>query len=188
MKKIWLIVIGIVVAILLIATAFGNTYNEMMVKQEAVNMEFANVDTQLQRRADLIPNLINTIKGITKHESDVYKNLADARTKYINSTSIGEKLQANTEITNSLNSLLAITESYPTLQSGSNFTNLMDELAGTENRISVARKDYNEVVQKYNTAIKKFPANMMANMFGFEPAVYFEADVADREVPNVSFE
>lgn len=188
MKKTLFIIIGVAVAVILIVTAIGSTYNEMMTKQEAVNMGFSNVDVHLQRRADLIPNLVNTVQGYTNHESDIFTKLAEARTRYINSSSIEEKLQANAEITNSLNSFLALAENYPNLQASSQFTGIRDELSGAENRISIARKDYNEVVQQYNTLIKKFPTNMMANMFGFEPAVYFEANAADREVPNVNFD
>lgn len=188
MKKTWLVVIGVVVAILLVVTAFGSTYNGMVTKQEAVNSEFAKVDTQLQRRADLIPNLVNTVKGYTKYESDIYVNVTEARASFLKAGTIAEKLAANEQITDSLNQLLyMVRENYPTLSASPHFTQLMDELAGTENRIAVARNDYNDVVKKYNTTIKKFPTNLTASMFGFEAAVYFEADPADREVPNVDF-
>ena len=189
MKKTWLIVVGIIVAILFVVVAISSTYNGLVTMQESVNSEFANVDTQLQRRADLIPNLVNTVKGYTKYESDVYVNVTEARTNFLKAGTIAEKLAANQQITNSLNELLyMVRENYPTLSASPHFTQLMDELSGTENRIAIARLDYNSVVKEYNAKVKRFPTNMMANMFGFEPAVYFEADQADREVPNVNFD
>lgn len=187
--KKWLGIGGIVVVILFIITVFGSTYNGMVTKQEEVNSAFAKVDTQLQRRADLIPNLVNTVKGYTKYETDIYVKVTEARSGFLKADTIGDKLAANDQITSALNQLLyMVRENYPTLSASPHYTQLMDELAGTENRIAVVRNDYNEVVRKYNTSIKKFPNNMTAGMFGFEPAVYFEADAADREVPNVNFD
>ena len=188
MKKTWLVVICVAVAILLVVTAFGSTYNGLVTKQEAVNSEFANVDVQLQRRADLIPNLVNTVKGYTKYESEIYVNVTEARTNFLKAGTIAEKLAANDQLTNSLDELIyMVRENYPQLYGDKQFTHLMDSLEGTENRIGIARLDYNKVVEKYNSTIKKFPTNLTASMFGFEAAVYFEADPADREAPDVNF-
>lgn len=142
----------------------------------------------LQRRADLIPNLVSTVKGYTSHENEIIDKVTDARKKLVNASSIEEKSNANNELSSSLNALMVIVENYPDLKSSENFKQLSDELAGTENRIAVARKDYNNSVKKLNTSIKKFPNNILAGMFGFEQATYFEADEKSSEVPSVKFE
>ena len=185
MKKTSLILIGIiaVVAIFIISS-----YNSMVSKQENVDSTLSNLDVMLQRRADLIPNLVNTVKGYTNHETEIINQITDARTKLVNASSIEEKSNANNELTSSLNALMVVVENYPDLKSSQNFIQLSDELAGTENRIAVARKDYNDAVKDLNTSIKKFPNNLLAGMFGFEQATYFEADKSSTEVPNVSFE
>ena len=163
-------------------------YNGMVSKQENVESTLADLDVMLQRRADLIPNLVSTVKGYASHETEIIDKVTDARTKLLNASSIDEKSNANNELTSSLNALMVVVENYPDLKSSENFIQLSDELAGTENRIAVARKDYNNAVKNFNTTIKKFPNNLLAGMFGFEKAVYFEADESSTEVPNVSFE
>lgn len=186
MKKTGLIVV--IALVVTIAIFMIGGYNGIVTKQENVESSLSNLDVMLQRRADLIPNLVNTVKGYTSHESDVISKITDARTKLVNANSVEEKSNANNELTNSLNALMVVVENYPDLKSSQNFIALSDELAGTENRIAVARKDYNDAVKELNTTIKKFPNNLLAGMFGFEQAVYFEADDKSTEVPNVSFE
>ncbi len=174
------------VAVVVIIMVSG--YNGMVSKQEEVQSTLSNLDVMLQRRADLIPNLVNTVKGYTNHENEVINKITEARTKLVNANGVDEKAKANKELTSSLNSLLVVVENYPDLKSSQNFIQLSDELAGTENRIAVARRDYNNAVKILNTTIKKFPNNLLASMFGFEKAVYFEADESSAEVPNVNFE
>ena len=177
------IVVIVIIAVILIAG-----YNGMVVKQENVESALSDLDVMLQRRADLIPNLVSTVKGYASHENEIIDKVTEARTKLVNANSGEEKSNANDELTSSLNALMVVVENYPDLKSSQNFIQLSDELAGTENRIAVARKDYNNAVKTMNTTIKRFPNNLLARMFGFENAVYFEADESSTEVPNVSFE
>ena len=188
MKK-SIIITGIIVVILIILIAVtGSSYNGMVSKQEEVENKFSAIDTQLQRRADLIPNLVSTVKGYASQEKEVIESVANARAKLAGANTVSEKAQADGELTSALNRLMIVVESYPELKSSQNFVQLTDELAGTENRIATARRDYNEAVKVYNLKIKKFPTNIMAGMFGFEEAEYFEASEKSQEVPNVSFE
>ena len=154
---------------------------------EAVDAKFSDIDTQLQRRADLIPNLVNSVKGYMAHEQSIIDSVTTARTKLVNASSVAEKAEADNELTKALNSLLVVVENYPDIKASSNFTQLMDELSGTENRIATARRDYNNAVKEYNTYIKKFPQFIIANMFNFEAKDYFEASESANEVPQVSF-
>ena len=183
-------IVGLVVAfIIILLSAFViSNYNSMKVSAENVNTKSGDIDVYLQRRADLIPNLVSTVKGYTSHETEIINKVTEARTKLVNASSVEEKSNANDELTNSLNALMVVVENYPDLKSSQNFIQLSDELSGTENRIAVARKDYNNAVKTLNTTIKKFPNNLLARMFGFEQSVYFEANESSTEVPNVSFE
>jgi len=179
-------------AIILVAFAFigiwlVSSYNGVISKLEEVNNKFAIIDTQLQRRADLIPNLVNTVKGYANQEQEVIKLVTDAREKLAGASSIEQKAEANEGLTNALNKLMLIVENYPNLKSSQNFIQLSDEIAGTENRIAVARKDYNDAVRNYNLKIKKFPTNILANIFGYEIQDYFEASEESQEVPSVDF-
>lgn len=185
-SKIGIICIIVVIAIIVIAMISG--YNGMVSKKEAVDSSLSDLDVMLQRRADLIPNLVSTVKGYTNHENEIIEKITEARAKLVNASSVEEKSSANNELDNSLNALMVVVENYPDLKSSTNFTQLSDELAGTENRIAVARRDYNNAVKTFNTAIIKFPNNIFANMFGFEKAIYFEADESSSEVPSVNFE
>lgn len=185
MKK-TIIIIVIAVIVLLISLLIGG-YNGLVSKSEAVNTSLANLDVMLQRRADLIPNLVNTVKGYTSHETEIIEKITSARAKLVNADTVDEKSAANIELTSTLNALMVVVENYPDLKSSQNFIQLSDELAGTENRISVARKDYNDTVETYNLAVKRFPNNLLAGMFGFEKAEYFKADEASKEVPKVEF-
>ena len=180
--------IVIIVIVLLLGGLLIGSYNGMVSKREAVDTAYSNLDVTLQRRADLIPNLVNTVKGYTSHETAAIEQVTNARTKYLNSSSTDEKIEANNEISKALSNLLVVVENYPDLKASTNFTQLSDELSGTENRIAVARRDYNEAVKTYNLSIKKFPNSILAGMFGFENATYFEASESSKDVPNVSFE
>lgn len=187
MKKSLIVLLCIVGIIVLgIIYAIG-IHNNLITLQENVQSEYANLDTMLQRRADLIPNLVNTVKGFASHENEVIDKITEARAKLVNASSVEDKAEANNELTNSLNALMVVVENYPDIKSSENFTQLSDELAGTENRIAVARKDYNDAVKTLNTAIKKFPGSVFAGMFGIEQAKYFEADEGSSKVPEVNF-
>lgn len=185
MKK-GLIAVIAVVAVLIISCIGG--YNSLVSKETTVEEQASNIDTQLQRRADLIPNLVSTVKGYTDHETEVFAAVNEAREKLLSAGTMAEKSEANDQVSNALGKLIAIAENYPELKSDTVYINLMDELAGTENRISYARKSYNEAVASYNKAIKKFPGVLFANMFGFEKADMFEAAEGAETVPEVSFE
>ena len=185
MKK-SIIIIAIAVVVLVIALLIGG-YNGLVSKSEEVKTASANLDVMLQRRADLIPNIVNTVKGYASHETEIIEKVTSARTKLTSANTIDEKSAANSELTSSLNALMVVVENYPDLKASQNFIQLSDELAGTENRISVARKDYNDAVEVYNLAVKRFPNNLLAGMFGFEQADYFKADETSKEVPTVEF-
>ena len=179
--------IATLVVIILIVSMIS-TYNGLVEKQEAVKTAEAQVQTYLQRRADLIPNLVATVKGYAAHEEEVYTALADARAKLNSATTTQEYADANAELDSALSRLLVIVESYPELKTDETYRGLMDQLEGTENRIATARKDYNEIVTVYNTAIKKFPTVIFAKMFGFEEATRFEASAEAQTAPSVSLE
>lgn len=182
--------IGIIIAIAIIVILgliVISNYNSIVSKSEEVDNKFATIDTYLQRRVDLIPNLVNTVKGYTQQEQEIVKLVTEAREKMVGATSVSEKAEANDALTSALNNLMVIVENYPDLQSSQNFIQLSDELSGTENRIATARKDYNEAVKEYNLKIKKFPIGMIANMFGYEAKEYFQATEESKEVPNVQF-
>ena len=187
MKKstIILIVVGVIAAIIVLSLV--GTYNGLVSKKENVTKQYSNLEVTLQRRADLIPNLVNTVKGFVAHEDEVIDKVTTARQNLVNAKSIDEKQKANDELTSSLNALMVIVENYPDLKSSENFRSLQDELAGTENRIAVARRDYNDAVNAYNSSIKRFPNNIISGMFGFSEEKYFEADVKAQEVPSVNF-
>ncbi len=188
MKKSSMGIICIVIVLIIVGIAMVSSYNGMVSKQEAVESSLSDLDVMLQRRADLIPNLVSTVKGYTSHETEIIDKITEARSNLVNAKSVEEKSKANDELSKSLNALMVVVENYPDLKSSDNFKQLSDELAGTENRIAVARKDYNSAVKTFNTTIKKFPNNMLAGMFGFEKGTYFEADEQSTEVPNVNFE
>lgn len=187
MKKIGIVIIVIVAIVAVLAFTLIGSYNKMVTLQENVDNASANIETALQRRMDLIPNLVNTVKGFTSHENEAIDKVTTAREKLAGAGSIEEKSAANDELTRSLNNLLVIVENYPDLKSSANFTQLADELAGSENRIAVARREYNDAVTNLNTTIKKFPNNMLAGMFGIQKANYFEAQEEANKVPTVNF-
>lgn len=188
MKKKWL-VIGIVIAIVLImAISLFGSYNQLVQQQEAVKSAFSTIDVQLQRRSDLIPNLVNTVKGYSIHEQEILTNIADARAKLSGAGTTQERLEGESELSSALNRLLVVVENYPELKADANFQQLADELSGTENRISVARKDYNDAVTAYNTSIRTYPTKLLAGIFGFDAEPYFEAADGAQQVPTVDFE
>ena len=179
--------IGVIAAIVIVVGMIFSSYNGLVAMNENVTGKWAQVENQLQRRNDLIPNLVNTVKGYAAHESQVFKDVADARAKLGGASTVAEASKANGELSNALGRLLMVAEQYPDLKSNTNFTQLQDELAGTENRIAVARKDYNSAVQSYNAKIKSLPASLYAGAFGFTARDYFKADEAAQKVPTVKF-
>jgi LemA protein len=187
-KKILLIaVIVIVVLAVSVFSFFKGSYNRFVTLDEGVKSAWAQVENQLQRRYDLIPNLVETVKGYAKQEKDVLVEVTNARARVGGAATVPDKINANNELTGALSRLLVVVEKYPDLKSNQNFLRLQDELAGTENRISVERKRYNDAVQGYNVAIRSFPANLLAGMFGFGKATFFEAPAAAKAAPQVKF-
>ena len=183
-----LMVIGIVVLIILIPLLYlKSTYNGLVTMDEGVKGAWAQVENQLQRRYDLIPNYVETVKGYASHEKEVFLKVAEARSKVAGAGTIGEKIGANNQLASALARLLLVVERYPDLKANANFMRLQDELAGTENRIAVERRRFNEAVKAFNTRIRRFPTNLVAGMFGFEKAVFFEVPKENQEAPKVSF-
>ena len=180
--------VGVLLLFLIVGGGACGTYNSLYGKREVVKQQWSNVDVNLQRRADLIPNLVNTVKGYTKHEEQVFSEIAQARSRLINPQATpDEKIAANAQMDSALSRLLVITEAYPDLKASEQYRNLMTQLEGTENRIGVARRDYNEKVAEYNIARGHFPGVIFANLFGFQREEEFKADPAKREVPEVKF-
>ena len=186
MKKygVW-IAIGAIV--LLLAVLFFTSYNGFVNKEEDVDQAYAQIETQLQRRQDLIPNLVNTVKGYASQEKEVIESVSDARAKLAGADSVAEQADADGELSTALSRLLVVVENYPDLKSNQNFQQLADELAGTENRLAVARKEYNETVSNYNRSVKRLPGSIVASLFGFDEKAYFKASEGAEEVPSVDF-
>ena len=185
-------VLGSIAVILLIIIAFGmfyySSYNRLIKLDESVKAAWGNVDVQLKRRADLIPNLVNTVKGYEQHEKDVFEHIADARSKLMGAKTPNEELKANTQLESALSRLLVIVERYPNLKANEEFTRLMDNLEGTENRIAVARKRYNDAIGIFNSTIRSIPYNFIASKMGLKPMPYFKVESKkDRAVPKVDF-
>ncbi len=189
----------LIIAVAVIAMAvvwIANTYNRMVVAQEAVSTEWSNVESQYQRRADLIPNLVATVKGYATHESQTLEAVVNARAKATQMTvdmsnfsrDDFEKYQeVQGELNSALGRLMMITENYPDLKANQNFRDLQEQLEGTENRIQVARQSYNNTARAYNTLIRRFPNNIFSGMFGFDIVTYFQADAKAEQAPQVSF-
>ncbi|OPY18320.1 MAG: LemA family protein [Syntrophus sp. PtaB.Bin075] len=182
----------IVAAVALIVLAslysfFRGQYNTFVTLDETVKSSWAQVENQLQRRYDLIPNLVETVKGYARQEKDVLIEVTNARARVGGAGTVPEKIQANNDLSGALSRLLVVVEQYPDLKSNQNFLRLQDELAGTENRIAVERRRYNEEVRRYNVAIRRFPNNLIAAIFGFQPASFYEVPAAAKAAPKVKF-
>ena len=183
-----MIVLLVVVAVVLVAAVgLFSSYNGMAVAREQVETQQAAIQTQLQRRSDLIPNLVNTVKGLSAQEQSVIDSVTEARAQLSGAQGMEELAAANDQLSSALSRLLVVVENYPEIQSSAGYISLMDELSGTENRIAVARKDYNEAVQNYNRRLITFPGNLIAGLFGFEKAEYFEAPESAQSAPSVDF-
>ena len=193
MKKSIILIIAVVAVIVIWAVSM---YNGLVTMDEKVNGQWANVETQYQRRADLIPNLVNTVKGYASHEKETLEGVVEARSKAtqiqvdakdLTPEKLAEYQKAHGAVTSALGKLLAITENYPDLKANQNFLELQSQLEGTENRINVARKNFNDAAQAYNTAIRRFPKSIFASMFGFEKKTYFESAEGAEKAPEVKF-
>ncbi|AMO32253.1 LemA family protein [Lysinibacillus sphaericus] len=187
MKK-WFGPIGMIVLMLIVfALVLIPKYNSLVAAEENVDSKWAQVENQLQRRYDLIPNLVESVKGYTNHEQQVIADITNARAQMGNANSPAQQAVANDTLTGALSRLLVVVENYPNLKADANFRQLMDELAGTENRLAVAREDYNNEVQQFNKHVKRFPGNLMAGMFGFEQKEYFKATAGAEQAPAIDF-
>ena len=188
MKAGLIAVIVVVVLLLVFGGGLMSSRNQLVTEREAINSAFSQVDSQLQRRNDLIPNLVETVKGFAGQEKSVIDSVTSARAAMLGARTPAEKIAADGGLQAALGRLLLLTENYPNLKSNENFLRLQDELAGTENRIAVERRKYNEAVQRYNTDIALFPQNIAASMFGLQREdAYFRAEAAAKEVPKVKF-
>lgn len=185
MKNSTKVLIGVLAAVLLIVIFFISGYNGLVNKSEDVEKYQSEIDNQLQRRAELIPNLVAVVKQYAKHESEVFTQIAEARSKLAGANSNTEKAEANAELDTAINRLLVIAEAYPELKASTNFENLQVELAGTANRITQERRNYNNAAKDYNTRIRRFPTNIIAGMFGFDSVEYFQASEGSKDNPDV---
>jgi len=197
MKKGWIVLIVVLVVLLMIFSFFKKTYNSLVTMEENVNQSWAQVSNQYQRRADLIPNLVETVKGYAAHERETFMAVTEARAK-VGQMSISPEVlnnpaafqqfqQAQGALSSALSRLMVVVEKYPDLKANQNFLALQSQLEGTENRIAVERKRFNQSVQLYNTTIRRFPTNLLAGMYGFEKKLYFEAQPGAETVPDVKF-
>lgn len=187
-SKGWIAPVAIIVVLVVIGVFwFVGQQNSLIRLEESVDAAWSEIDNQLQRRSDLIPNLVATVRGFAEQEEEIFTQIADARARLAGAESVGETAESYGELQSALSRLLVVVENYPQLQSNENFIRLQDELAGTENRIAVARRRYNESVQQFNTRIRLFPTRIVANALGLEQREYFEIDEDAREVPTVDF-
>lgn len=181
----WLIIVLAVVAVLVLWII--SSYNGLVKLRNRVRDQWAQIDVQLKRRFDLIPNLVETIKGYTKHESETLENVVKARNTYLSATTPEAQMEANGELTQAISKLFALTESYPDLKANANFVKMQDDLKETEDKISYARQFYNDTVLKYNNKVETIPTNIIAGLFGFKKEAFFEAQAAERENVKVQF-
>ena len=179
---------ALIAIVLLVFAVLFTTYNGLVTRDVAVAGAWSQVENVLQRRSDLIPNLVSSVKGYVKHERGELDSLAQARTQYAGAKSFGEKTRAANQMDTALSRLLVIVENYPVLKANETFNRLMDELAGTENKIAGDRRNYNEAVRDFNTTIRRVPANLVAGTFGFKEKPFFEAEAGAKSVPKVDFE
>ncbi|MDR0879963.1 MAG: LemA family protein [Clostridioides sp.] len=181
------ILIGVLVVVLIIGGGIAGSYNKLTGMNQNVNKAQANIDTLLQRRMDLIPNLVSTVKGYATQEKSIFTDIANARAKLAGAGNVKEQASADTELSGALSRLLVVVEKYPDLKSNKNFQDLSVQLEGSENRIAIARQDYNAAVTEFNTKILKFPTNIFASMFGFKERDLYKAGPGADEVPKVDF-
>jgi len=179
----WII---IAIIVLIIVWVFA-TYNKLVVLRNRKDDQWAQIDVQLKRKADLIPNLVETVKGYAKHEKGTFEDVIKARNTFVNATTPEEEMKASGELTKVMNRLFALAESYPELKANTNFTSLQEDLTKTEDKIATMRQFYNDTVLTYNNKVQMVPSNIIANLFGFKTSPYFEVNEQDREVPKVSF-
>lgn len=187
MKSGMKILLFIIAILIIIAIPVISSYNSLVKLEENVNIAESNIDTQLQRRSDLIPNLVNTVKGYATQENDIFTEISTARSKLADATNINDQANADNELSTALSRLLVIVENYPDLKSNQNFQDLSIQLEGTENRIAIARQEYNTAATAYNTKRKSFPTNITASLFGFEEKPLYKANENAQEVPEVDF-
>ncbi len=187
MKKKTIVLLGVLALALILVLACVGMYNGLASDREAVDTAQSTISVQLQRRNDLIPNLVSTVKGYAAHETEAIEQVTTARANMMGAQTPADQAQASDQLSSALARLAVVVENYPDLKANENYVALQDELAGTENRIAVARRDYNEAVKNYNTQIVRFPKNLIAGMFGFEKADYFEAAAGAENVPQVDF-
>ena len=193
-KKGWIILAVVVVVVLMLFSWFKGTYNDMVTRSEAVQAQLGNIENQYQRRADLIPNLVNTVKGYAKHEESTFTQVVEARAKATqtqlnidDAAAMAKYVQAQGELSSALSRLMAISENYPDLKANQNFLDLQTQLEGTENRIATERRNFNEAARAYNTRVRRFPTNIIAGLFGFGQYPYFEAAEGSATAPVVEF-
>ena len=179
-------IIIILLAIILPILWLWGTYNDLITKDQKVEAQWANVESQYQRRMDLIPNLVSSVQGYLRYERELLTQITELRSRWLSSSNQADKIQYGTALDSAIGRLLVVVENYPDLKGNTAVTQLMDELAGTENRIAVERQRYNDAVRDYNTAIRRFPANIVASSFGFEKKLYFAADQGAEEAPKVN--
>lgn len=178
----------VVVALLIVLACYViGVYNKLINARNKVENQFSQVDIQLKRRADLIPNLVETVKGYAKHEEETFTSVIEARNKAVNAGSVNEKIEANNELSGALNKLFALAESYPELKANENFLALQNDLKDTEDKITYARQFYNDSAMSFNNLVQMFPSNIVAGMFGFKKFEYFKIDEKEKEVPKVKF-
>lgn len=187
MKNKFTPLIVVIVILVLLAMPLIGTYNSLVSLEQNVNNSESNIETQLQRRSDLIPNLVNTVKGYATQEKDIFTQIADARSKLAGAQNVSDRANADAQLSSALSRLLVVVENYPDLKSNQNFRDLTVELEGTENRIAIARQDYNKAVTQYNTKRRRFPTNIVASLFGFEEKSLYKASEGAQEVPKVDF-
>jgi LemA protein len=187
MKKGMKILIIVAIAVIIIILPIVSSYNSLVSLEQSVENSSSNIDTQLQRRSDLIPNLVSTVKGYASQEKTIFTDIANARSKLAGATNVSEKANADSDLSGALSRLLVVVEAYPDLKSNQNFRDLTVQLEGTENRIAVARQDYNTSVTQYNTKRRKFPSSIIASTFNFDEKTLYKASEGSKEVPSVDF-
>jgi LemA protein len=187
MKSVWIVLGVIVLVVVGVAGMLVSKWNDLITMDTDIKAKWAQVDNQLQRRADLIPNVVETVKGFAAQERGILESIASARAKMAGAGTVQDRITASNELTGALSRLLVVVENYPNLKSDATFARLMDELAGTENRLAVERKRYNDAVQVYNVTVRRFPGNLLASSLGFKEQPFFEVPAAARQAPQVKF-